>query len=89
MAFSPTPHPILITPTSDDIKRLVEKVGEERTLEILNLREDKIQAEKTDPYRHGFDLPHWKEADELLKANNEVLILGGNQIGRASCRERV
>jgi phage terminase large subunit-like protein len=82
MAFSPTPHPILITPTTDDIKRLVEKVGEERTLEILNLREDKIQAEKSDPYRHGFDLPHWTDADEILKANNEILVLGGNRASK-------
>jgi hypothetical protein len=65
MSFTPTPHPILITPSQDDIKRLVEKVGTEKTTEILNLREDKILAEKLDPYRHGFDLPHWYEADEF------------------------
>lgn len=82
MAFSPTPHPILITPTTDDIRRLTEKVGAERVAEILTLREDKILAEKTDPYRHGFDLPHWKEADELLKENNEFLVLGGNRASK-------
>jgi len=82
MAFSPTPHPILITPTGDDIKRLVDKVGEQKTLEILNLREDKILAERKDPYRHGFDLPHWKEADEIIKANNEILVLGGNRASK-------
>jgi len=82
MAFSPTPHPILITPSKDDIKRLVEKVGEERTLDILNLREDKILAEKVDPYRHGFDLPHWKEADDIIKENNEILVLGGNRASK-------
>ena len=82
MAFHPTHHPILITPTGDDIKRLVDKVGEQKTLEILNLREDKILAEKKDPYRHGFDLPHWKEADEILKGNNEILVLGGNRASK-------
>lgn len=82
MAFEPTPHPILITPTTEDIRRLAEKVGSERAAEILTLREDKILAEKLDPYRHGFDLPHWKEADELLKSNNEVLILGGNRASK-------
>ena len=82
MAFSPTPHPILVTPTEDDIKKLSEKVGVEKVAEILNLREDKILAEKLDPYRHGFDLPHWKEADQLLKENNEVLILGGNRASK-------
>ena len=82
MAFSPTPHPILVTPTEDDIKSLSEKFGSEKVAEILNLREDKILAEKLDPYRHGFDLPHWKEADQLLKENNEVLILGGNRASK-------
>ena len=46
MAFSPTPHPILVTPSEDDIKKLAEKVGAEKVAEILNLREDKILAEK-------------------------------------------
>lgn len=77
-----TPHPVLIMPTTEDIRRLVDKVGEEKTAEILSIREDKILAEKLDPYRHGFDLPHWLEADELLKSNNEVLILGGNRASK-------
>ena len=82
MAFTPTHHPVLVTPSQDDIKRLVEKLGTEKVTEILNLREDKILAEKLDPYRHGFDLPHWAEADELLKQNNEILVLGGNRAGK-------
>ena len=77
-----TPHPILILPSQDDIKSLAEKLGADKVVELLNLREDKILAEKLDPYRHGFDLPHWKEADELLKENNEVLILGGNRASK-------
>ena len=82
MSFSPTPHPVLVTPSADDIKALVQKYGEEKTAEILTLREDKILAEKLDPYRHGFDLGHWKEADELLKSKQEVLILGGNRASK-------
>ena len=82
MSFTPTPHPVLVTPTVDDIRALVQKYGEAKTSEILTLREDKILAEKLDPYRHGFDLWHWKEADELLKAKQEVLILGGNRASK-------
>ena len=82
MAFQPTPHPILICPTPEDIKRITERFGADKAVEILNLREDKILAEKLDPYRHGFDLPHWKEADQLLKENNEILILGGNRASK-------
>ena len=82
MSFSPTPHPVLVTPSADDIKALVQKYGEQKTAEILTLREDKILAEKLDPYRHGFDLGHWKEADELLKSKQEILILGGNRASK-------
>lgn len=82
MSFEPTPHPILISPSSEEIRKLSEKIGQDKVVEILNLREDKILAEKLDPYRHGFDLPHWKDADELLKANNELLVLGGNRASK-------
>lgn len=82
MSFKFTPHPILKTPSAEEVRALVSKVGSAKAVEIFNLREDKILAEKEDPYRHGFDLPHWMEADELLKANNELLILGGNRASK-------
>ena len=82
MSFEPTPHPILVTPTTEDIQSLVEKHGDKKVAELLNLREDKILAEKLDPYRHGFDLPHWREADDMLKENSEMLVLGGNRASK-------
>jgi len=82
MALNLTPHPVLICPTNEEIKALTEKLGASKVAEILSLREDKIQAEKLDPYRHGFDLPHWKDADEMLNVNNEVLVLGGNRASK-------
>lgn len=80
--YNPTPHPVLVAPSQEQIIELAKKVGPEKVAEILSLREDKILAEKLDPYRHGFDLPHWKEADELLKANTEILVLGGNRASK-------
>ena len=65
-----------------DIKMLVEKIGIEKTAQILELREDKILAEQLDPYRHGFEPDHWKKADELLKEKQEILVLGGNRAGK-------
>jgi phage terminase large subunit-like protein len=82
VSFSPTPHPVLIAPSLDDIRRMTEKYGAEQVAKILTLREDKILAEKLDPYRHGFDLPHWGEADQLLKDNAELLVLGGNRASK-------
>lgn len=80
--FTPTAHPVLVAPTQEEIVELAKKVGSEKAAEILSLREDKILAEKLDPYRHGFDLPHWKEADVLLNTNSEILILGGNRASK-------
>lgn len=77
--FKPTPHPVIRMP---DIKMLVDKFGIEKTAQILELREDKILAEQLDPYRHGFEPDHWKRADELLKAKQEILVLGGNRAGK-------
>ena len=44
-------HPVLVLPTPEQIKLLVDKHGEEKVLKLLQDREDKILAEKMDPYR--------------------------------------
>jgi len=82
MSFRITQHPVLIDPTDEQVKAMVERFGADKTAEILQLREDKIASEKLDPYRHGYEPNHWKIADELLKSKQEVLILGGNRAGK-------
>lgn len=82
MAFTFTPHPILLTPTREQLAEMVARSGEEKTRKWILFREKIIELEKKDPYRHGFELDHWKEADELLKSNSEVLILGGNRASK-------
>lgn len=80
--YRPAPHPVMPIPTTDDIKRLVSTKGAEETARILQLREDKIVAEQRDPYRHGYEPKHWKEADQLLLKHRELLINGGNRAGK-------
>lgn len=82
LGYNPTPHPVIVEPTIDEIKALVDKHGTEKVAELLQLREDKILAEKMDPYRHGYEPQHWRDADEMLKTKNEVLVLGGNRAGK-------
>jgi len=77
-----TPHPVLHAPNEDQIKELVKKYGQDKTLEILQIREDKIEAEKRDPYRHGYEPWFWKDADKLLNENDELLLSGGNRAGK-------
>lgn len=44
-------------------------------------------AEK-DPFRYGFELPHWKSVDETLAKDDEALILGGNRSGKTEYSAR-
>ena len=75
-------HPVLVLPTPEQIKLLIDKHGEEKVLKLLQDREDKILAEKMDPYRHGYEPKHWKDADELLSDFDEVCVMGGNRAGK-------
>ena len=75
-------HPVLIMPTQEQIKTLVEKHGKEFVATLLQNREDKIQAEKLDPYRHGYEPRHWHDADNLLSSFDEVCVMGGNRAGK-------
>jgi phage terminase large subunit-like protein len=80
--FKPTPHPVIPVPSGDEIKVLVDKYGAEKVAELLQLREDKIVAEKSDPFRHGYEPWYWKEADKALEEYDEMLLSGGNRAGK-------
>ena len=75
-------HPVLNKPREDALRELAEKNGIDYVAKLIQLREDKIRAEKEDPYRHGYEPFHWEEADKLLKEKDELLILGGNRAGK-------
>ena len=77
-----TEHPLLVKPTEEQLNAMIRRDGVERVTELIQLREDKILAEKEDPYRHGYEPFHWKDADEILKDKEELLILGGNRAGK-------
>jgi hypothetical protein len=77
-----TKHPIIHLPSEDEIVELVNSVGSEMTAEVLKRREEKIQAEVQDPYRHGYEPDSWADSDGLLMKGNELLIMGGNRAGK-------
>ncbi len=82
--YQPTPHPIMVAPTAEQIAAIVKNKGIDRACELLQLREDKILAEHMDPFRHGYEPPHWKTADELIEdpAASELMIFGGNRASK-------
>lgn len=67
---------------------MIRRIGEARTLELLQLREDRIKAELADPCRYGVELDHWKNADEMLSRFDECLILGGNRSSKSEYAAR-
>ncbi len=77
-----TKHPIIHLPTEEEIVGLAQRIGAQKTADILQRREEKIQAEITDPYRHGYEPESWADADALLMNGNELLIMGGNRAGK-------
>lgn len=77
-----TPHPVIKLPNNEELKQLAQKLGSDELARILRIREEKILAEKTDPYRHGYEPFHWMAADELLKGHQELCVLGGNRAGK-------
>ena len=77
-----TKHPIIHLPTEDEVVGLARAIGAEKTADVLKRREEKIQAEITDPYRHGYEPESWADADDLLMNGNELLIMGGNRAGK-------
>jgi hypothetical protein len=77
-----TKHPIIHLPTEDEVVGLAQVIGAEKTADVLKRREEKIQAEIADPYRHGYEPESWADADTLLMNGNELLIMGGNRAGK-------
>jgi hypothetical protein len=43
-----------------------------------------IANSKRDPYRYGWKLPHWKDAEDQLLTNSELLVSGGNRSGKTT-----
>lgn len=77
-----TKHPVMVLPTEEQLVSLATELGPEAAAEVLRRREEKIQAEQNDPYRHGYEPDCWSDADEILMGGTELLIMGGNRAGK-------
>lgn len=81
-----TQHPVLRIPTQEQVHALITQVGPDaaklRLAEIHRQREEKIRMEHVDPLRHGYDAAMCAKLKELLKTHDEVLVMGGNRLGK-------
>ena len=87
-AFQQSDHPVLRPIPLEEIKRYVMVDGKPdvgRMVEIqqkIQEREDTLKLAEEDPLNHGFDLEHWKYAEELLCNSLSIMCLGGNRSGK-------
>jgi hypothetical protein len=95
-AFPPiTPHPLVPWYSRREMaSMLLHPDGFEQLARLAPERERLIQAslpEGGDPYRHGFELSHWKDADQLRETMIYFLIiLGGNRSAKTEyCGKRL
>ena len=77
-------HPILTPPEDGEIAQMEP----EKLAELWEIYHSSIENSERDPYRYGFILPNWGDADELLKQFNEILISGGNRSGKTTWAAR-
>jgi hypothetical protein len=83
MELTFTPHPLVESPTDEEIVLLGEK-DPEFLKKFHSEREGLIQASINDPLRSGFDLAGWSRIREALKEYNEVITFGGNRSGKTT-----
>lgn len=83
MGLKFTPHPILKAPTPAQIVKLSKtKAGQEALLKWHTSYHAKLGLAEEDPLNHGFELEHWKHAEDLLSKSLDVMCLGGNRSGK-------
>jgi len=62
----------------------LEKIGADWA-DARQLKEDRaklVVLEKADPWRYGYQPPHWQIADERYAGCSEMLLSGGNRAGK-------
>lgn len=76
-------HPVVPMPTAEWVVQTLAKADGERLMaEAMGRREKLIRDMAEDPYRWGYELQSWKDADELLKAKRSILITGPNRASK-------
>jgi hypothetical protein len=87
-SFRQTDHPILKKIPLAKIKEYVAPEGKvlpDRVVEIhqkIQDREATIKLAEEDPLNHGFNLEHWKWAEDKLHNCLSIMCLGGNRSGK-------
>lgn len=71
-------HPVYPVPSKEQFSADPEAAGK-----YILQRNQRIEAERADPFRYGYEPDIWKKVDCLWEQSNEVLILGGNRSSKS------
>jgi hypothetical protein len=83
-SWLPLPHPLYPLPTREQYDEDPDKVRA-----YLEIRQERIALEDSDPYRYGFIPEVWQLVDNAIKdGKKEILILGGNRSSKSCCCSR-
>lgn len=74
------PHPLLTPPPTEKIARMHPN----ELLQLHRTYHEAIKNEREDPYRYGYELEHWKDADAQLGASDDTWFFGGNRSGKTT-----
>jgi len=85
--FDWKPHPVLRIPTDEQVAN--ERWTPDQIVDFHKAYHEAIENEKADPYRYGFQLPHWDLVHESLCIASEVHIYGGNRSGKSEVCARL
>ena len=78
-----TDHPILVSPSDEEIVALGE-IDPKLLVELHEAHEGRIKAAEQEPLKYGFDLEGWGRIRDSLVEYDEVLVLGGNRSGKTT-----
>lgn len=86
--WKPTPHPLLPWFSDEELIAAIFKPhGAEKIAQLYAEREQRIflSSDEGDPFHYGFELPHWTDADDLIRKVCDLLYVAGGK--RASKSE--
>jgi hypothetical protein len=81
-----TPHPFLPWLGDADLAaKLVEPAGPAAVAALYAERRQRmfLETEDGDAYRYAFELPHWKDADALLRQYEFLYVAGGKRASKS------
>lgn len=73
-------HELLKPPTDAEMAQM--EPG--KLAELWEVYHAAIENAERDPYRYGFKLPQWADAEDILREKNEVLVSGGNRSSKTT-----